>query len=124
MKNNTFLTGKVLVNKAVEQAIDKKAENIVLLDLTDSMGAAQWLILCQGNNPAHNKAIANDIVHGLKKHSTSPWYVEGHDNGRWILIDYSDVIVHIMLPDLREYYNLEDLWKNAKREDVTTEEDL
>jgi ribosome-associated protein len=91
-------------------ADSKKAENISVLDMTGYQGIAEWFVICQGDNPAHNRAIAGAILDGMKKEGVSAWHMEGHLEGRWIVLDYSDVLVHVMLPELREYYALEKLW--------------
>jgi len=65
--------------------------------------------------PPHTQAIADNIIKKLKELGENPIYVEGIDEGRWIVLDYGDFIVNIFLPELREYYNLEWLWSDAKR---------
>lgn len=99
----------------VELALDKKAEEVLTIDLRDRPAAADWFILCQGDNTVHNQAIADAIVVGLKAHGYAPWHEEGREEGRWILIDYVDVIVHVMLDEVREYYSLESLWSGDRR---------
>jgi ribosome-associated protein len=117
-----FLSGKDLVDAAVKQALEKKAEDIVVFNPGEQSGIAEWFVVCHGNNGIHNKAIAEEIIVGLKRQNTAPWYKEGFDEGRWILIDYSDVVINILQPDLREYYALEALWKEAPRWDISPEE--
>jgi len=109
------LDGKQLVDAIVRSAQDKLAEDIVILDLRQVPGAADWFIICQGDNTVQNRAIADGIVDELSGLGTHPWHQEGESDGRWILIDYSDVVVHVMLPDLREFYSIETLWNEAKR---------
>lgn len=111
--------GKALVDLIVEAAREKLAEHIVILDIQGLPGTADWFIICQSDNTVHNRAIADGIISSLAEKHTRPWYSEGTEEGRWILIDYSDVIVHIMLPELRDYYNLEELWSEGKRTDLS-----
>ena len=119
MKQNArALAGKALIDCAVESAFDKKAEDVTQINLESISGIADWFVVCQGDNPLHNKAIADAIIIELKARNTRPWHVEGYEQGRWILIDYSDVIIHIMLPEIREYYQLEDLWEDSSAEKV------
>lgn len=113
--NGKSLAGKVLVDEIVKEAQEKLAENIVVLDIQGLPGTADWFIICESDNAIHNNAIADAIVKSLAEKDTHPWHEEGRDDGRWVLLDYTDVIVHIMLPDVREYYNLEELWAAGKR---------
>ena len=82
--------------------------------MTDKSGAADWFIICQADNTSHTSAIADGVIKALKEKHTSPWHQEGLEDGRWALIDYTDVIVHVMLPELREFYDLESLWTVKK----------
>jgi ribosome-associated protein len=95
-------------------ADSRKAEHITLIELAGSSDMTDWFVICQGDNPAHNRAIADAIVDGLKNMKMSAWHVEGLTEGRWIVLDYSDVVVHIMLSSVREYYAIEELWPKAK----------
>jgi ribosome-associated protein len=119
-KDKKLLSGKALVDAIVKEAQNELAEEIVVIDLQGTPGAADWFVICQGDTTVHNNAISNRIISGLKELGTAPWKHEGEDEGRWILIDYSDVVVHIMLPELREYYNLEALWAAGKKNKIST----
>ncbi len=120
MKNTAEkpLGGKELVDVVVRSAQEKLAEEIVVIDISELHGTADWFIICQGDNTVHNSAIAGGIVESTKELGTRPWREEGSEEGRWVLIDYSDVVVHIMLPELRTYYDLEELWSKGKRTDI------
>jgi ribosome-associated protein len=109
------LFGKELVDAIVEEAQAELAENIVVIDLQTVPGAADWSIICQADTSVHVQAIYNRIVNGLIEKGTRPWKHEGEEDGRWILIDFSDVIVHIMIPELREYYDIESVWSDGKK---------
>lgn len=106
------LKGTELVDYIVEKAQEKKAENIVIINLSEYSGIADFFIICEGDNTVHTKAIADIIVEKLSLQKTEPWHIEGHEEGRWILIDYSDIIVHVMIPELRDYYQLDKLWEH------------
>lgn len=108
------LKGEKLVESIIKSAQERLAEQILVIDLRELSGVADFFIICQSDNIVHNRAISDGIVESLKKQDTKPWLVEGEDEGRWILIDFSDVIVHVMLPDIREYYKLEELWTEGK----------
>lgn len=113
-QNVKSLAGKALVDEIVKVAQEKLAENIVVLDIQKLPGTADWFIICESDNSVHNNAIADSIVESLLEKGTHPWHEEGQDEGRWVLLDYSDVIVHIMLPEIRSHYNLEELWSEGK----------
>jgi ribosome-associated protein len=115
------LEGTALVDTAVEQMLEKKAENIVVIDIRGSSSVADWFVICESDNPVQNRAIADAVVVGLKEHATAPWQKEGLEDGRWILIDYVDVVIHIMMSDTREYYAIEKLWKDCPRRNVEQE---
>ena len=83
----------------------KKADYVSYVQLTDAAGIADWFVICQATMPP-NKAIADAVVQGLKEKGVNLWHMEGEGDSRWILMDYSDVVVHVMLPDLRDYYGL------------------
>jgi ribosome-associated protein len=111
------LKSRELADLTAKLADSRKAERITLIDATGSSDMADWFVICEGDNFAHNRAIADAIIDGLKKVKVSPWHAEGLVEGRWVVLDYSDVVVHIMLPDMREYYALEELWPKAPRRD-------
>lgn len=103
-----------IARAAVTAAADKKAENIVLLDLRGLSSVADYFVICSGNSERQLRAIADGVDEGLQKAvNKSPRHVEGLSGGGWVLVDYSDVIIHIFSPSLRAYYNLEGLWAKA-----------
>jgi len=104
-----------LADLAAKLADSKKAELITLIELAGSTDVTDWFVICQGDNVAHNRAIAQAVIEGLRNIKINAWHAEGLTEGRWIVIDYSDVVVHVMLPDVREYYALDDLWPKAGR---------
>ncbi len=108
-----ILRGRKLADCAASLADLRKAEHITLIDLTGFSDIADWFVICQGDNIAHNRAIADSIVDGLKQMKLPAWHIEGLSDGRWIVLDYSDVVAHIMLPEVREFYALEELWPRA-----------
>jgi ribosome-associated protein len=95
-------------------AADKKARDIVALDLRQIAGYTDFFVICTGNTDRQTKAIHDGILEGLKReHATVPRRVEGAGRADWILMDYLDVVVHIFTPDARDYYRLEQLWGEA-----------
>jgi ribosome-associated protein len=118
VKTNRPLGGKELVDTIVKAAQEKLAENIILIDLRGLHGAAEWFILCQGDSTVHTRAIGDGIRESLREQETTAWHHEGDEDGRWVLIDYSDVVVHIMIPEVRDYYDLESLWEKSRQVQV------
>jgi len=95
-------------------AADKKAADIVELDLRGVVGYTDYFVICSGNTERQAKAIHAAIHEGMKKeHGVLPRRVEGLAEARWILMDYLDVVVHVFTPDTRAYYRLEQLWGEA-----------
>lgn len=99
---------------AAEAADDKKAMDIQLLDVKDLTTIADYFLICSGNSVTQTKAIASGIEEKLKKEDIVPKKVAGKQEGRWILLDYADIIMHIFQKDERKYYELERLWADAQ----------
>ena len=114
----SVLTTRELADLAAKLADSRKAERITQIDVTGTSDMADWFVICEGDNFAHNRAIADAVIDGLKIMKVSVWHAEGLTEGRWIVLDYSDLVVHIMLPDMREYYALEELWPKGLRRDI------
>jgi ribosome-associated protein len=105
------LTSEELLGEIVRFASDKKAGEVVELDLRGLLGYTDWFVICTGNTQRQTKAIHDGILEGCKReHKTLPRRVEGLSGGDWILMDYLDVVVHIFTPATRDYYRLEQLW--------------
>jgi ribosome-associated protein len=95
-------------------AEDKKATDLVELDLSGVLGYTDWFVICTGNTERQTKAIHDGILEGLKHdHKVLPRRVEGLASADWILMDYLDVVVHIFTPATRDFYRLEQLWGEA-----------
>ena len=98
---------KKLALRALEEL---KSENIVVLDVRNYASFTDFMILASGKSTRHVKSIADEVIEAAKSASLPPLGVEGEDVGEWVLVDLGDVIVHIMLPDTRQFYDLERLW--------------
>jgi ribosome-associated protein len=99
-----------------EHASDKKAVDIVALDLRGVAGYTDFFVVCSGNTDRQTKAIHDGIHMGLKKdHGVLPRRVEGISEASWILMDYLDVVVHVFTPETRDFYRLEALWGDVPR---------
>ena len=108
------MTAEELAEALAAYAADKKAGDIVELDLRSVLGYTDYFVICSGNTERQTKAIHDGILEGMKKeHGVIPRRVEGMPQARWILIDYLDVIVHVFTPETRAYYRLEQLWGEA-----------
>ncbi len=103
-----------LARRIVELAEDKKAADIVLLDLGELTTLADAFVICSGGSERQISAIADGIVEGLKDERVKPIGREGTSESHWVLIDYGSVIVHVFTPPERDYYQLEKHWAEAR----------
>ena len=109
-----MISSEQLVAEAARLAADKKAQDVVELDLRGVVGYTDYFLICTGNTGRQAKAIQDGILEGLKReHSLTPRRVEGSADGGWILMDYLDVVVHVFTPQARDFYRLEQLWGEA-----------
>jgi ribosome-associated protein len=102
-----------VVKRAAELALDRKAGDVLALDLRGISSATDFFLLATGTSDIQVKAISQHIIDELKKEGVRPDHVEGLREGRWVLIDYIDWVVHIFHPSAREFYQLEHLWGDA-----------
>lgn len=111
---------KELVETIKEAIQEKKGSNIVVADLTKIEGTiCQYFMICTGNSPTQVEAIAESVGDVVReKLGEKPVHVVGLENAQWVAMDYTDVLVHIFLPDVREYYDLEHLWEDAPVEQI------
>ncbi len=103
---------------AARAAYDKKAEDVVVLDLRKLASFADSFLLCSGNNPRQVKAIADGVEQALGTTGIKPAHIEGYERAEWILLDYFDFIVHVFNAETRRFYGLERLWGSAVRVEV------
>ena len=110
------LTKSSKIIKTIIAAIqDKKGENIISLDLRKiNEAVADFFIVCEAGNQPQIKAIAENVERNVKeKCEEDPWHHEGYNSLQWVLLDYVNVVVHVMLPDTRKFYKLEEMWSDA-----------
>jgi ribosome-associated protein len=113
-QEDSRMTPETILSAVVERASDRKAEEIVSLDLRAIGGFADYFVICTGRSDRQCRAIHDGIHLGMKtEHGLLPARVEGVSEGRWILMDYLDVVVHVFTPETRERYRLEQLWREA-----------
>jgi ribosome-associated protein len=107
---------KKQVSEAISACLDKKAEDLRLLELEQGSGAfTDYFVICSGSNPRQIQAISDEVELRLKRAGLYPNNIEGHKQAEWVLIDYVDFVVHIFSEGARRYYDLERLWKSAKK---------
>jgi ribosome-associated protein len=122
LSSNTNFTGESalppeqLALVCAEHAANKKAEEIVVLDMRGLSGVADYFVICSGTSEPHLKAIAGEIQEKLREnHLLKPHNVDGYPMSQWIVVDYYDVLVHIFHQSKRTFYSLEELWSDAPR---------
>ena len=107
---------KKQVSDAIQACLDKKAEELSILEMEKGSGAfTDYFVLCSGTNPRQVQAIADEVELRLKKAGLRPTHVEGYNQAEWVLIDYVDFVVHVFSERARKFYDLERLWKSARR---------
>ncbi|MDU1904497.1 MAG: ribosome silencing factor [Dysgonomonas sp.] len=111
---------KTLVNHIIAACQEKKAKNIVTVDLSELPGAiCKYFVICEGNTPIQVSSIAEEVMVDVKKKTKErPITMDGLREARWVGIDYGTVIVHVFIPELREFYDLEHLWEDAILEQI------
>ena len=114
-------TGEEIKDICCQLISDKKGKRIVCLDLKGITTIADYFIICTGEVDVHLKAIADAVIEGMGERGIKAWHIEGYNEQRWILIDLVDVVIHIFNKELRNTYELEKLWGDAK---LTEMEDL
>jgi ribosome-associated protein len=110
------MDSKKLAALCRELADNKKAENIVVLDVKELSSITDYFVIASGSSEPHLRAISDEIVDKLRdEHDLRPRAVDGNLQAAWLVLDYFDVIVHVMRNDIREHYDLESLWGDAPR---------
>ncbi len=107
---------KPQISAAIQACLEKKAEELSILEMEKGSGAfTDYFVLCSGTNPRQVQAIADEVELRLKKAGLRPTHVEGYRQAEWVLIDYVDFVVHVFSEKARKFYDLERLWKSARR---------
>lgn len=106
---------------AARAAIDKKAEQVRILDLTGVSSFTDYFVICSGASDRQSQTIADNVEFELRTHGVKPIAQEGYGEGRWILTDFGDVVMHVFQEGLRDYYDLENLWGDAPRVAIPSE---
>lgn len=106
---------------AVQAAANKKAEVMKILDLREISSFTDYFVVCSGHSDRQVQAIADSIVIQLKEDGFMPISVEGYREGRWIVVDFGDVVIHVFMDALRDYYDIEELWHDARKVPIPQE---
>lgn len=106
------------VSTAVAAVLDKKATDVVVLDLRSTPAFTDFFVLCSGNSQRQVKAIADAVEEALRAAGVRPNHVEGYDRAEWVLMDFFSFIVHVFTPQMRTFYALERLWGDAERVEI------
>lgn len=110
------LEGADLARRCREFADNKKAADPVLLDLREVGGPSEFFLIVSGDSEPHLKAIAGEVERGVREEGgRKPFRISGNSLSQWVILDYGDVLVHIMHAQKRKFYRLEDLWGDATR---------
>ncbi len=104
------MKGEALTDLVVEALDDVKAKDIVRLDVRDMTSVTDYMVVASGTSNRHVKALVDNVSEKAKAAGHRPIGIEGAEGGEWVLLDLQDTLVHVMLPKVREFYNLEKLW--------------
>ncbi|MEY4522695.1 MAG: ribosome silencing factor [Bacteroidota bacterium] len=120
IKLKTDVDSQTLCDAIVEGMQDNKAKNIVVLDLREiSSAVCDFFVICSGESSTQVDGIGSSVTKYTRKElKEKPWHIEGKTNSEWILLDYVSVVAHIFYKDARPFYDLEDLWSDAKRTNI------
>ena len=114
MADSSTTTSSALAVRAAHLALDRKANDVVVLGLARVTDVTDFFVIASGTSDTHVRAIAEHVIEELKKEGTPVHHVEGLTQGRWVLLDYVDFVVHVFHPALRQFYQLERLWSDAE----------
>lgn len=114
MADSSTTTSPALAVRAAHLALDRKANDVVVLGLARVTDITDFFVIASGTSDTHVRAIAEHVIEELKKEGSPVHHVEGLAQGRWVLLDYVDFVVHVFHPALRQFYQLERLWSDAE----------
>lgn len=109
-----ILNSEQLSQFIAELTLEKKAEQVIIMDLREITSITDYFVVCSGDSDLQVRAICDHITEQLEQKDIKIWHVEGYPAANWILMDLVDVVIHIFKPEVREYYSLERLWGDAK----------
>ncbi|MEM8628075.1 MAG: ribosome silencing factor [Pseudomonadota bacterium] len=103
--DNEAIAGRIVA--ALE---DAKAQDVLCIDVREHTSMTDYMVIASGTSDRHVRSVASNLVETMKREGLRPLGVEGENDGEWVLVDLQDALVHVMLPRVREFYNLEKLW--------------
>ena len=106
------------LERAVQLARERKAVEVAVLDLRELSSATDFFLIASGRSDVQVRAIAEHVIRSSRRDGHRPHHVEGLDQGRWVLMDYIDYVVHVFHPEVRDFYRLEALWGDARRVEI------
>lgn len=113
------MNSEALTDLVVDALDDVKAKDIVRLDVRDMTTVTDYMVVASGTSNRHVKALVDNVAEKAREAGHRPIGIEGEDGGEWVLLDLQDTLVHVMLPKVREFYNLEKLWSISPTGDAT-----
>lgn len=113
------MTQKEMIETIVRALDLKRAEDIQVIGIKDLTVIADYFIIANGNSTTQTKALADEVEYQLKEKGVMPTRTEGYQGAQWIVLDYSDIVVHVFYKETRQYYNLERLWSDGENVDVS-----
>ena len=113
------MTSLELAKETVKAMDSKKALDLKVIGIKDISVIADYFVLATGTSSTHVKALADEVEFKMKQIGISPEHIDGYRSNTWIILDYSDVIVHVFTPDAREFYNLDRLWQDGESIDLS-----
>lgn len=112
------MTQEEILKAAVRILDGKKAEDIKVIGIKDLTIIADYFIIANGTSSTHTRSLADELEFRLKEQGLEPRQIQGNNGSNWIILDYSDVVVHIFNKEMREFYNLERLWRDGTETDI------
>ncbi len=109
------------VRRAARLTLERKASDVVVLDLRGISSATDYFLLATGTSDTQVRAISDHVTRELRNEGTRPAHIEGGRDARWVLIDYIDFVVHVFHPEVRSFYQLEALWGDAPRHELAAD---
>jgi ribosome-associated protein len=113
---------KTLARRCAELMLSKKAKDVVMLDIRGLTDISDFFVICSAESDTQLRAVADAVSDGMAKVGIKPWRSEGWQGGQWIIIDFVEVVCHILYKDAREFYKIERLWSDAKVEKLSDDD--
>lgn len=117
------MLAEALRDEVVTALEDRKGKDITVLDVAEASDVTDYMVVVSGTSNRHVKSLVDQVVDAAKEAGTPPLGVEGRENYQWVLLDLGDVLVHVMQPDTRQFYDLERLWQELPNDNVPTRAD-